>query len=234
MTTKKRKASQDTPKLPSWWPTGFVPCVARDPASVVGGTFSRVFMLAPTFEGTLAVQRIVNINSQLGVRDRLIPNWQMKNYTHDENCSLQSALEELKVQMLTEGATPEAVRLVGEHIPITEEEYRIMAEKLKTKTATPAKKPAATPAKGKAPAKEKAEGTGRGRAAADFSYKHAMTPKQAAEKVRAGSWTGRMVEIIMSHKTSAAAREALAADAEYSDRRLDFKWAADKGFITIG
>jgi DNA-binding protein H-NS len=189
-------------------------------------------MLAPTFEGTLAVQRVVNIPSQLGVRDRIIPNWQMKNYTLDENCSLQSALEELKVQMLTEGATPEAVRLVGEHITITEEEYNIMAEKLKTKTGTPAKKPAAA-TKGNAPAKEKT-GSGRGRVAADFTYKHLMTPKEAAEKVRAGSWTGRMVEIIMSYKTSAAAREALANDAEYGDRRLDFKWAADKGFIAIG
>lgn len=108
-----------------------------------------------------------------------------------------------------------------------------MAEKLKKPAATPAKKPAATPAKGKTPAKEKVEGTKRGRSAADFSYKHLMTPKQAAEKVRAGTWTGRMVEIIMSHKNSAAAREALAADAEYSDRRIDFKWAADKGFITM-
>jgi hypothetical protein len=43
-----------------------------------------------------------------------------------------------------------------------------------------------------------------------------------------------MLEIIMSYKTAAAAREALANDATYGDRRLDFKWAVDKGFIAIG
>jgi DNA-binding protein H-NS len=189
-------------------------------------------MLAPTFEGVLAVQQVVNIPSQLGVRDRVIPNWQIKNYTLDENCSLQSALQELKVQMLTEGATSEAVRLVGEHITITEEEYKTMAEKLKTKTGGPAKKPAAA-AKNKEPDNEKT-GSGRGRTAANFSYKNLMTPKEAAEKVRPGSWTARMVEIIMANKTAAAAREALANDPVYNDRRLDFKWAADKGFIAIG
>lgn len=103
-----------------------------------------------------------------------------------------------------------------------------MAEKLKTKTA-----PKAAAKNGAATKEQDGETKRRGRIAADFKYAHMMTLKQAMEKVRAGSWTARMLEIIMSHKNSAAAREALANDSEYKDRRLDFKWAADKGFIAI-
>lgn len=240
--TKKpvKRSSKGAPKLPSWWQPGFVPCVARDPASAMGAPFNRVYMLAPTFQGTLAVQRWANVSSLLGVRDRVIPNSQIRLYTH-EDISLQSALSDLKKQMLTEGATPEAVRLVHEHSPFTEEELSTMANKLAKKTA-PAKKadatkvaPKSTAKKdtAKASAKPKPEGSSPVGTARNFKYKTLMTAKQAGEKLRDGSWTARMVDIIMSHKDAASAREALAADAEFNEKRLDFGWAIKKGFISV-
>lgn len=227
-----KRSKKGEPKLPSWWQPGFVPCVARDPSSAIGEPFNRVYLLASTFQGVLAVQRWANVGSMVGVRDRTIPATQMKHYVLRDDLALQSALDELKPQMLTEGATPEAVRLVHEHSPFTEEELSTMAEKLKTKTAAKAKadKPAKAAA---APKTAKPKGEGAVGTARDFKYKHEMTPKQAAEKVREGTWTGRMVEIIMSHKDAASAREELSKDKTYSDKRLDFGWAEKKGFITI-
>lgn len=122
--------------------------------------------------------------------------------------------------------------LLGTLSPFTEEELKVMAEKLKTKASGGAKKPAAA----KAPAAEKtakvAAPKGDRAAPADKSYKHLMTPAKAAEACRAGSWTARMVEIIMSTKSTAEARAALAKDKDYSDKALDFGWAAKKGFIS--
>jgi preprotein translocase subunit SecA len=92
--------------------------------------------------------------------------------------------------MLTEGATREAVRLVGEYIPITDKEYKIMSEKLKTpaKKAPAAKAPAAkapaAPKKAPAPPKE---GSGRGRASTlDEKAKLALTEKGQKKVEKAG------------------------------------------------
>lgn len=169
-----------------------------------------VFMLAPTFEGTLAVQRIANMPDHTGVRERVIPNNQMKNYSvlEDEESALHRLLHELKSQMLTEGATHEAVRLVGEHIPISEEEYKVMAEKLTKKPATkkaPAKK--AAPA-AKAPATEGAARRGR-QHSLDDKAKIVLTEKGEA-KLKKGAETGATANIkaMKAAKTVGKALEA--------------------------
>lgn len=233
---KKSKA----PDLPSWWPTGFQPSVCRNPATVAQGSLNGlVFMLAPTFQGTLAVERRLLTANMLGVFDRVIANGSMHLYTIADGIDLHSALIQLKEVMLTEGATPEAVRLVGEHIPISKKEYDIMAEKLTKKTTAAAKKPAATAAAKAAPkTKAKAEGEGSGGSTAqDFKYKKEMTQKQAAEKTREGTWTARMVEIALNNTDSAAARAELAGDAKFGDKsekpkRMDFGWLKKQGFIS--
>lgn len=215
----KKKVVKSATKLPSWWPTGFEPCVAKDPASAIGAPFNRVFMLAPTFEGTLAVQRWANVDSLLGVRDRVIPNHLMKRYTLEE-IPLQSALEELKVQMLAEGATPEAVRLVGEHIPLSEKELSIMAAKLTKKTTAPkaTKAPKAEKA-AKAPKAEKAP-------------KEADTRKIKVLKkdhgARDGSKTAERYDAIIASKT---VDEALSNDLI---KMADINYAVKQGIVSLG
>ncbi len=212
---------------PPWWREGFVPCVCKDPASVTAGPWSMVFMMAPTFEGTLAVQRHPNMPGVIGVRERVIPNHKMKNYTliTDEDKALQSYLLDLKKQMLTEGATHEAVRLVGEHIPISEKELQIMATKLKRASAT-----TKTPAK-KAPAKKAAakstESTGGGRKSTlDEKAKITATEKGTKKIEKVGK--DDKLALIVKAKTVAKALEI--------DDVLprDIHYAVKTGLIELG
>lgn len=205
MPKKKTKKAQEAPP---WWRKGFVPCVARDPASVGSERFARVFMLAPTFEGTMAVQAHPNIPSQVGVRERVIPADQANRFTliTEEETALHSHLEELKTQMLTHGASREAVRLVGEHIPITDKEYREMAAKL-TKKA-PAKKASTK----KAPAKKAASDApakGGRKHSLDEKAKITLTEKGEA-KLKKGADTGatQNLEAMKKAKTVGKALEA--------------------------
>jgi DNA-binding protein HU-beta len=187
-------------------------------------------MLAPTFEGTLSVQRWPNVSGMLGVRDRIIASHQMKHYSL-EDIPLQSALEELKPQMLAEGATNEAVRLVSEFIEFTTEELRIMAEKLKTKAA-PKKAAAKAPAKKaetKTPAK-KAGDTTKAREAAEGKraelYAKKIKVLNKDHGAREGSNRANMLNIVLKAKTVGEAIEGGAT-------MVDVRFAESKGFISL-
>ena len=47
---------------------------------------------------------------------------------------------------------------------------------------------------------------------------------------REGTWTHYMVNHVLKHKSTA---QATAAQTEYKDKKLDFKWMNQKGFITL-
>ena len=123
----------------------FEPYVCSDPASAIGGRYGRVFVLAPSFGAVRAVQSAALPASQLGVRDRIILEPQLKAYTRLDpvDFPLHSLLDELKGDMLLHGASPEAVMLVGAVAPFSEKDLKIMADKLTKKTTAPAKGAAA-------------------------------------------------------------------------------------------
>lgn len=204
---------------------GFAPWLARDPASILSGSrLSLVYVLAETFCGVRVVQRQLSMPGVIGVVDRVVSQWQLPHYKPVTEISLQSALTDLKSEMLQHGATPEAVQLVGAVAPFEEKELKIMTEKLKSKPAPAAKKPAAAAKpKGDSPIK----------ARPDQKYKTMMTQKQAAEKTRPDSWTARMVEIALNNKSTDAAKAELAGDKTYGDKRMDFSWLEKKGFIKL-
>lgn len=222
----KRKTAKKPLETPPWWPEGFVPCVASDPASVTGGRFARVFMLAPTFDGTLAVQRHPNMPGAIGIRERVIPNAQMKLYTliSDEESALQSHLADLKNQMLAEGASREAVRLVGEYLPFSQKELRIMAEKLQTKKAAGRKAPAKKPAA----ASTGEKGTGGRKHSLDEAAAITLTEK-GEEKLKKNASTGATenLKIMKKAKTIGKALKAGLAPG-------DVTYAQRTGTIEIG
>lgn len=207
----------------------FKPYAAQDPASVLGGRFGRVYVLAPSFCGVRAVERLCHVESQLGVRERYIPDSQLAHFRRldPQEFPLQSLLKELKEEMLLHGATPEAVMLVGDASPFTKKELNTMAQKLKTKTAGAAKKPAA-----KAPAAPKAEGDApkkRGpRSSLDPKAKITLTDK-GKERLAKGGDTGAVknLQALKDAKTVGKAQEAgLTAG--------DINYAARSGTITVG
>lgn len=203
------------------------PYPVRNPASIMTGKFGRLWIVGTTFMGLRAVYRHPNIETQLGVLDRVIPAEQVRHFARIdlEESALQSLLLELKEDMLNHGASSLAVQWVGELSPFSKKELNTMADKLTKKAAGAAKPAAKGAAKPKAEKAEKA-------APADKTYKHLVKPDAAIGGTREGTWTRRMVEIIMGTKSTAEARAALAKDKEYSDKSLDFGWAAKKGFIS--
>lgn len=160
-----------------------------------------------------------------GARPAIVP---------DENTSLQSSIASIKKAMLDHGAVAEAVQLVGAIEPFSKGELSIMAEKLAKKA--PAKAEAKKPAAGGKPkgntealAKARAERTAK--AAENRKYKHAVKLKDVS--LREGSWTEFMVQTILSHNTTDEAKAEAAKSKEFGDKKLDFTWAANKGYITF-
>jgi hypothetical protein len=198
--------------------------VVTNPASVLSGTlFSKLFVVGRTFCGYRVVYARCTIESQLGVQERVLYDWQMASYPRLdlEESALQSLLEELKRSMLDHGATPEAVRWFGEVSPLSEEELKIMAEKLTKKAGTkaPAKKPAA---KADKPAK---------------AAKEPKAPDNRKIKVlkkdhgaRDGSKTAARYDAIIASKT---VQEALDNTAE-PIKMADINYAVGKGIIALG
>jgi hypothetical protein len=207
----------------------FEPYWIGNPASLMGGKLGRMLVAAQTFCGVRVVYRWANVDAQLGVRDRIIMDHELKNYPrlNLEESALQSALLELKLDMLNQGATPEAVQLFRGVVPLTDEELQEMATKLTKKTtakAAPAAKAtkAAPAAKAKTPKEPKAPAENR-------KYKHLV--KRADIKTREGTWTAHMVDVVMGNKTTDDASAELATSKEYGDRKLDFGWCVKKGYI---
>lgn len=214
----------------------FEPYRVRDPFARVSGPWLGWWVVVGrTFCGLRVVGRKVYVEGTgiMGVTDAVILDHHAKHYTVDENTSCQSLLEGIKKEALAHGATPLAVQWLGELSPFSEEELKTMAEKLKTKGAdkkAPAKADKAAPkSKGNPEALAKAREARASAAQEDRKYKPLV--KLADAKVREGTWTARMVEIILGNKTTQAAKDELAADKEYGDRRLDFGWAEKKGLI---
>jgi hypothetical protein len=81
------------------------------------------------------------------------------------------------------------------------------------------------PAKAAEPkgAKNKAPSSG-----ADFTYK--VTGNAADRKP--GTWTRHMLDVIIAHTSTAAAKAAHVKSGQYSDKKLHFSWARDKGYIS--
>lgn len=153
---------------------------------------------------------------------------------------LGSAVRELKTQALQFGATLEAIQLLGQLTPLTKvEEAQMAATKLAKPDAEGLKTAAkAAPVGGKAKAAAPAAKRGNPEALAaaraargspDRTYKVLKTPEYAP---REGSWTSAMVSYIVAHTTTAEASKALKSDKNgHREKRLDFKWAEEKGFI---
>lgn len=148
-----------------------------------------------------------------------------------------------KAQALTDGATPEAIRLLGTLIPLTTKETNIMAEKLKAKgpdkaALAAAAKKAPVAGKGAAAAPKKNPGNAaalaKAREAQKVNKKYKPLVKAKDELVtKLRGWTAFMVGVIIAHKDTDSAKATMAATkGEYAGRNLDFTWAAKKGFIS--
>lgn len=152
----------------------------------------------------------------------------------------QTHLDWLRVQALKDGATPEAVRLLGAIKPFTKKEELEMAEKLKAKATgnAAALKAAAkkTPVGGekKAPAKRgNADALAAARAAKNVNRKYKPLVKAKDLTLRDNSWTKYMVETILANKDTDSARAAHAASKDYVGKSLDFTWAEKKEYISF-
>lgn len=199
----------------------FEPYWINNPAAVTGGKFGRMLVAAKTFCGVRVVYRWVNIESEIGVRDRIIMDGDLRHYTrlNLEESALQSALLELKVDMLNQGASPEAVQLFNGIVPLTEQELQEMATKLTKKTAAPAKATKA-PAAAKTPKapKEAAE-------AKEDTRKIKVLMKEHG--AREGTKRADMLDTIYASKT---VQEAVDAGVSKSD----VSWAARAEYISVG
>jgi hypothetical protein len=197
----------------------FEPYWINNPAAVTGGKFGRLLVAAETFCGVLVVYRWLNVDSQIGVRDRVILDWELKNYSHLnlEQSACQSALLELKVDMLNQGASPEAVRLFNGIVPLTKQELNEMATKLTKKTTAEKKAPAAktkaAPKAKAAPAEAKSD---------DRKIKILMKDHGARE----GTKRADMLDTIYGCKT---VQEAVDAGVSKSD----VSWAARAEYISV-
>lgn len=215
-------------------PATFEPYVARDPYSVVEGTFfGRVLVVGRTFCGVRAVKRVVHMDHiMLGVREQVIPDWQRGAYTPMEETSLQSFISGIKNEALAHGATPLAVQWLGELSPFTTEELNIMAEKLKTKgTAKKADTKGADKAdtkgadkKGNPEALKKAQEAAAGKRAELHSKKIKVLNKKHG--AREGSKRAQMLDIVLASKTVAEAIEGGAT-------MVDVRFAEEKEFISL-
>lgn len=217
-------------------PAAFEPYLVSDPFSMVRGPWlGKWLVLGPCALGAVrAVGRTVHMEGVgPGVVDRTIWASHLPNYrrVEDENFTCQSILEGVKKEALEHGATPLAVQWLNEWTPFTEQEMTIMAEKLKTKPAKAAAEKKAPAKKGNPEALAKAREARASAAQEDRKYKTLV--KRADIKTREGTWTEAMVDIIMSNKSTDAAKAELAAHKEYGDRRLDFSWAEKKGYISF-
>jgi hypothetical protein len=139
-------------KIPKGWPTP--PFIMNDRTSVIGTTF---IVCERTVGGWRAIGSAVAVYPYLTdftMDDRhcaLTDGRRFKPWEHNVNQldgtprSFKEHLAALKLFALRDGATPEAIRLLDIHEPLTEEEVSIMAAKKAEKEA-PAKKPAAAKA----------------------------------------------------------------------------------------
>lgn len=87
-------------------------------------------------------------------------------------------------------------------------------------------KPAGNVPAKSAPSAKKSSGSSAQRSSGDFAYKTGI-----ANATREGTWTHHMVTIMQAHNSADAARKAHEKSGHFSGKKLDFKWANDKGFI---
>lgn len=157
---KRRKENTHT-EIPEGWPPP--PFVMRDRTSAIGTTF---IVCERTVNGWRALGSAVAVylylndftmedrHCSLGGDTRFTPWEHNYNEIEGEYRSFKQHLQAFKLFALRDGATPEAIRLLDIHEPLTKEEVSIMAAKKAEKDA-PAKKPATKAAKStKAPKKE--------------------------------------------------------------------------------
>jgi hypothetical protein len=135
---------------------------------------------------------------------------------------VSDVVADLKTKALDHGATLEAIQLLCEVIPLTQKEQTTMAN---PKAAAAATKLATKKTPDKAPPKGEAVP----KVPRNFDYK---IVKGTKNETRAGTWTNFMVETILEHTNSDAARAAAAKSKEFGDKKLDFAWAKAKNFIT--
>lgn len=217
----------------------FEPYLVSDPYSLVRGPWlGKWLVLGPCALGAVrAVGRVPHMEGvSPGLVDRTIWEDHLRHYRRidDEITTCQSILEGVKKEALEHGATPLAVQWLSEWITFDDKELTTMAEKLKTKAAKAAKAaPAEKPAKkgGNPEALAKAREARASAAQEDRKYKTLV--KRGDIKTREGTWTEAMVDIIMSNKTTDAAKAELADHKEFGERRLDFGWAEKKGYISF-
>lgn len=186
--TKKAKAQQ-----------GFDPYLVRDPYSMAK---VRWLVLGRTHWGVYAVGKVVYMpGTQVGVVDRVIQDWHLKNYPRcEEESSCASLIQDIKSEMLTHGATSMAVQWVSEYSPFSEKELNAMAEKLKTKAAKSGGKgprPVGTPTKAAAKNKGNPEALAKAReaGAAKRTESHARKLKILVKAKDSGLRGGRLAKL---------------------------------------
>lgn len=213
----------------------FKPYAARH---VIGGMIPLSLVIAETFMGKMVVKQQMHMPGfSLGVVCHAIADWDIaKAFVPAENTSLQSFVPKLKEAMVKYGASHEAVRLVGELSPFTQEELNSMADKLKSKTATAAAKTKPVGNGGKVAADKKAAPKGnaealkKAREATDGKRAEARTRKITVVNkdhgARPGSKRATQLDIVIKAKTVQAALDAGA-------EMVDINFAAKEGFITL-
>lgn len=158
-------------------------------------------IVCPTFCGFSAVgRRVFTPGVNFPVCHRIVTEWELERWSPvpwTEETTLQSFLDDLRSEATAHGAEAGAVQLLRGLIPFSEKEFKIMAEKLKTKGAA---KPAAKKDAAKAPAKGAAKG-GAGAAklkeaaAARTSANHAKKIKLLIKPKDSGLRGGRLAKL---------------------------------------
>lgn len=212
----------------------FQPYLVRDCAMFVQAP---IIAAAPTFCGVIGVHRQVFMPGlQLAVVDRALLTELDKNgrFTAWTDSSLQDVISGIKPLMLEHGATPEAIRLVGEISPFSKKELSTMAEKLAkgkgAAKAEPKTKPVAgggKAAKGNADALAAARDAKKQAAATD-KRKVTLTEK-GKERAKSGKETGAVANLLILQKAKTVA-DAIAAGLAMSD----LNYAEKSGTLEIG
>lgn len=142
-------------------------------------------------------------------------------------------LAAMKDKALQTGATLEAIQLLKGLVPLSKDEEDTMAQ-AGTKLSRKAQKEEAAPEpKAKSGRKGNPEALAKARAARGSDEAKNKPYKVLAKEnpAREGSWTYAMLEHILGASDTDGAKASLAKDRTYKEKRLDFGWAAKKGYI---
>lgn len=220
-----------------------VPFVGLNHYRSIGGTPPALFVaVLAVGDGYFCVEYQIGISQVVAfVAKHEMFDWRYRKLTD----AVGPQVVDLKAKALQYGATLEAIQLLGQLTPISkDEETMATAAKVSRKEGDAAALKAAAskaPVGGaKTPTKEPREGAPKrpgnpaaleaARAARNVDRPYKVVPKKANEG-RENSWTARMIEIAQNNASTDDAKAELAKDNEFGERRMDFSWLKNKGYI---